>query len=137
MRRRRFLAAAGAAGAIGLAGCSALATGGDYDVGMTALAFDPTEITVEVGDEMVWRNTSSRSHTVTAYEAAVPDGADYFASGGYDSESTARNAFYDDLGGRITSGETYAHTFPVAGRYDYFCIPHEQGGMVGAVVVEG
>lgn len=136
MNRRRFLATVGAGGLTGLAGCAALASSDGFDVGMTAVAFDPPELTVSVGDTVVWKNTSSRRHTVTAYEDTVPDGAEFFASGGYDSEDAARRAFTDDFGGVLDNGETFEHTFEVPGRYDYVCIPHEQGGMVGAVVVE-
>jgi plastocyanin len=131
------LATAGVAATAALAGCTALVAGDDdFDVGMTASAFDPPEITVSVGDQVVWHNTSTRGHTVTAYENAIPDDADYFASGGYESESAAREAWRENLGGRIDSGESFSHTFEVPGRYDYVCIPHEQGGMVGAVIVE-
>jgi plastocyanin len=136
--RRRVLGALGAAGVASLAGCATLLTGAgdDFDVGMTANAFTPTEITVSVGEEVVWHNTSTRGHTVTAYENSIPAAADYFASGGFDGEREARRAWREDLGGRIDSGESYRHTFEVPGRYGYVCIPHEQGGMVGTVVVE-
>lgn len=139
MERRRFLAALGAGAVAGLAGCGAVGTpGGDtHDVGMTATAFRPPEFTVTVGDEVVWKNTSSRGHTVTAYGSDLPDGAAYFASGGYGSEAAARSGFWDrEGGGTLTSGEIYRHTFEVAGRYPYFCIPHERAGMAGAVIVE-
>ena len=138
--RRRVLAALGTAAAVGVAGC---AGGGgasaqdDYDVGMTAVAFDPTEITVSVGDTVVWANTSSRGHTVTAYDSGIPDDAAFFASGGYDSTEAARDAFGSGLGGLIDSGDTWSHTFEVPGEYEYLCIPHEASGMIGTVVVEG
>jgi plastocyanin len=72
---------------------------------------------------------------VTAYESGIPDEAAYFASGGYDSEEAAREA-WTNLEGAITSGDTYEHTFEVPGTYHYFCIPHERGGMVGTVTVK-
>ena len=137
MHRRRFLASLGASGAVALAGCSASGSDGgdDYDVGMTAVAFQPPDVTVSVGETVRWKNTSSRAHTVTAYESSLPEGAAFFASGGYETESAAREA-WRDLEGSITSGESYEHTFEVAGTYEYFCIPHEQAGMVGTVTVE-
>ncbi|AFK18872.1 halocyanin [Haloferax mediterranei ATCC 33500] len=135
--RRRFLAATGTVVTASLSGCStSLASGDDFDVGMTATAFDPPTVTVEVGDEVVWRNTSSRGHTVTAYEGTLPEGAEFFASGGFEDEETARNAYSNSLGGLIKGRETYSHTFEVAGEYEYLCIPHEQQGMVGTIVVE-
>ncbi|OYR53986.1 plastocyanin/azurin family copper-binding protein [Halorubrum halodurans] len=137
MHRRRFLERAGAAGvavgtSLALAGCLA----DQYDVGMTATGFVPEAVTVEVGDRVVWENTSVRGHTVTAYEDAIPEAAEYFASGGFESEAAARAAWSDEFGGRLENGDRFSHTFSVPGRYDYVCIPHETGGMVGAVIVE-
>jgi len=137
MDRRRFLRAVGTAGLIGVAGCASVASTGEYDVGMTATAFDPPEITVSVGESVTWRNTSSRGHTVTAYEESLPEGAAFFASGDFDSESAARDGFSGDLEGSLSNADTFTHTFEVPGTYPYFCIPHEQAGMVGTVVVEG
>lgn len=135
--RRGFLAAVGTAGIASLAGCATLSSGGhDFDVGMTAVAFDPPQLTVSVGEEVVWHNTSSRGHTVTAYENAIPEAATYFASGGFEDEQAARDAWRRELGGKINSGDSYRHTFEVPGEYRYVCIPHEQAGMVGTVVVE-
>ena len=136
--RRRALAALGTAAAVGIAGCAGgdASAADDYDVGMTAVAFDPTELTVAVGDTVVWANTSSRGHTVTAYDSGIPDGADFFASGGYDSTEAARDAFGSELGGRIDSGDSWSPTFEAPGEYEYLCIPHEASGMVGSVVVE-
>jgi plastocyanin len=136
--RRQFLAAAGVVGVTALAGCTALGdSGGDFDVGMTAVAFDPRVVRVEPGETVVWRNTSSRGHTVTAYDDGRPDGADYFATGGFESEAAARDAWEADLGGLLAGGETFEHTFDVPGTHNYVCIPHERQGMVGQVIVEG
>ena len=138
MKRRAFIAAAGTALG-GVAGCvgSAGLDESDYDVGMSSVAFLPTRVTVSVGDTVAWGNTGSRNHTVTAYGGRIPDDADYFASGGFDSESAARDGWLNGLSGAIQSGQTYEHTFEVAGEYQYFCIPHEPQGMKGTVVVEG
>ena len=139
--RRALLAGVGASVLGGLSGCTALSAGGDggersYDVGMTSQAFRPYEITVNAGDRVVWKNTSVRNHSVTAYAEAIPKEAAYFASGEFESEKAARRAWRDGLGGVLRNGDTYAHTFEMPGRYDYFCIPHEQAGMVGTVIVE-
>ncbi|TKX79718.1 plastocyanin/azurin family copper-binding protein [Halorubrum sp. SD626R] len=141
MHRRRFLGRVGAAGlgtgsTVALAGCAGVGGEPDYDVGMVASAYRPAELTVSVGDTVVWENTSARAHTVTAYEGGIPDAADYFASGGYDDEETAREAWASDFGGGLESGDRYSHTFEVAGRYDYVCVPHETGGMYATVFVE-
>lgn len=137
MNRRSVVA--GLAGVAGLGGCLRVLGQGcareDFDVGMTPSAFEPQEVTVDVGTEVVWLNNSDRGHTVTAYEESLPEGADFFASGDYDAEDAAREAWLDG-GGKIDSCETFAHTFEVPGEYPYFCIPHERAGMVGTVVVE-
>ncbi|PSP70301.1 halocyanin [Halobacteriales archaeon QH_6_68_27] len=112
MDRRAFLATGAGVAAAVLAGCAAGGSGGgEYDVGMSTDAFRPETVTVEVGETVVWRNTSKQGHTVTAYGDQLPDGADYFASGEFASQSAADE-------------------------YGYFCIPHEEVGMVGVVTVE-
>ncbi|ADQ67661.1 plastocyanin [Halogeometricum borinquense DSM 11551] len=133
--RRRFLAGIGSVAAAGLAGCSTSGQG-DYDVGMTAVAFNPSSLTVSVGDEVVWQNTSSRGHTVTAYDDRIPDDAEFFASGDYESTKAARDAFNNEIGGLIDSGQSFSHTFEIPGEYQYLCIPHEAQGMVGTIIVE-
>ncbi|MFC4406167.1 plastocyanin/azurin family copper-binding protein [Haloarchaeobius iranensis] len=141
MDRRTLLASVGTATAVGLSGCLALSSnsrtncGEACDIGMSANAFRPAEFEVTVGDTVVWKNTSSKAHTVTAYEAAIPEDAAYFASGEFDGEDAARDAWFDSRGGAIPVGETYEHTFEVAGEHNYVCIPHERGGMTGKIVV--
>jgi len=108
MHRRRFLRRIGAAGGVAattaLAGCSSVGGEPGYDVGMVADGYRPAELTVAVGDTVVWENTSARTHTVTAYEGGIPEAADYFASGGFDDEKTARTAWHNDFGGALESG---------------------------------
>ena len=140
MNRRTFLATGAVAGVAGLSGCLAVFNDAgrnseDYDVGMADSAYEPAEVTVAVGDTVVWKNTSGRAHTVTAYDSGVPEGAEYFASGGFEDEGAARDAWKRGAGG-IVSGETYEHTFETPGEYAYVCIPHERQAMTGTVVVE-
>jgi plastocyanin len=140
MRRRAVLAGLSATVTGTLAGCGGVVGSGcgdgSYDVGMSHSAFEPATVTVEVGDTVRWRNTSQRSHTVTAYGTKLPDDAAFFASGGYDSTEAAREGWRNN-GGAIFSCEDYEHTFETAGEFPYFCIPHEREGMVGSVTVEG
>jgi plastocyanin len=139
MRRREVIAGLGVVVGTGLAGCGGVLGSGcgvdEYDVGMTASAFDPRELTVEVGDTVRWLNDSQRAHTVTAYDDELPAGADFFASGGYDSTGAARDAWSSN-GGAIHTCDVFEHTFGTHGEYPYFCVPHERAGMVGTVVVE-
>jgi len=135
MNRRSYLAGVAAATA-GLAGCSGILAD-DYDVGMSANAFEPAELTVSVGDEVVWRNTGTRGHTVTAYDGGIPEEAAYFATGGFESETAAREDWFGGpQDGRIVTGETFSHVFEVPGSYGYVCLPHERNNMAGVVTVE-
>jgi plastocyanin len=91
------------------------------------LAFAPKAITVSVGDKVTWRNVGSVAHTVTTNPgkasnpriASVPAGVKPWDSG------------------FIDGGKSYSYTFRKPGTYRYFCIPHENAGMVGTVVVKG
>jgi plastocyanin len=145
MYRRRFLRRTGAVGSaaatVGLAGCAGVGgepDGGepDPDVGMLASAYQPREITVAVGETVVWENTSARAHTVTATAGGIPDAAEFFASGGFDDYESAKAAWDADFGGILESGDRFEHTFTVPGTYEYVCIPHREGGMFGTVIVE-
>lgn len=137
MDRRTFVVAAGSTITASLAGC--LDAGGEptgeHDVGMTMDSFRPDSLTVEPNTTVEFRNTSSHTHTVTAFQDAYPDGAEYFASGGYESEQDAVEAWENDSSGGLSQGDTFEHTFEIPGRYDYFCIPHLDAEMVGEIVV--
>ncbi|WP_422111225.1 plastocyanin/azurin family copper-binding protein [Haloarcula limicola] len=160
--RRQFLrATAVTTGGIALAGCSnsgGSSTDGDDGSGgdggseptteasggaaqtstveMTdELTFEPKSIEVTAGTEVTWKNTGSIGHTVTAYEGKIPDGAAYFASGGFDSQQAAKDGYGSGQKGNVPKGESYSHTFETKGTYEYYCVPHEMNGMVGTVEV--
>lgn len=137
MNRRSVLSGIAFGTIWGLSGCigGGRRTSAADDIGMTASAFVPVEFETRVGEPVVWENTDVNGHTVTAYESSLPPGAAYFASGGFDSEDAAREAFTDSFGGLLQEGDSFQHTFDVPGEYRYFCIPHERGGMQGRVVV--
>lgn len=174
MDRRAFLAT-GAATVGALAGCLGRKDAGGYDVAMVSDGYVPqTTISVpdsapswvprgvptfetSVGDTVVWENTGSRDHTVTAatkqhpkVEAMLgasgddhhgtprlPSGASFFSSGDFKNEVVAAKSFLHNLngGGVIAPGERYTHTFETPGWFHYYCIPHEPAGMMGNVHV--
>jgi plastocyanin len=107
----------------------------DHVVEMNAVAYDPAELTVSKGDTVAWSFAAGEPHSVTAYEAEIPDGATYWASGGFDSETAAREG-WENGKGAVADGQSYVHTFETTGTHEYFCIPHEAAGMVGSVTVE-
>ena len=114
--------------------------GETHTVDMTdQLVFDPDSLTVAPGDTVVWENVGTIGHSVTAYEADIPEGAEYWASGGFDSEQAARDA-YSASGslsatGNVPGGESWSHTFETEGVHEYFCKPHEGVGMIGQIEV--
>jgi len=92
--------------------------------------FSPADLTITVGETVTWINTSSMPHTSTDDPAQnpvasthpefsqLPDGADAWDSG------------------LLQPGESFSHTFTVAGTYHYFCLPHALSGMLGTITVE-
>jgi plastocyanin len=137
MRRRTFLSAVGASTLAGLAGC---ASSGDTGTPQPAdnevlvapnnnFRFFPDPLTVSTGTTVTW-TFESPSHNVSCKpdnwnSASLPDDAEPFAS--YEGTNS-----YETL----AEGETYEHTFEVAGTYEYVCVPHVNNGMVATVVVE-
>lgn len=89
------------------------------------LTFEPHSVTITAGQYVLWVNYSRRVHTVTADQEIalsaenvdLPEGARPFNSE------------------EILPGEVYKQRFTVPGHYKYFCIPHEEDGMIGEIVV--
>jgi len=133
LSRRGFLASVAGIVGVGVTG-EAAAQENTRTIDMTDdLVFAPDSAAVTPGTTVVWENVGSIGHSVTAYEDDIPEEAEFFASGGFDSEQAAREAYPDQ--GDIPGGESYEHTFEVEGTYDYFCIPHESVGMVATLEV--
>jgi plastocyanin len=94
-------------------------------VDMSFESFSPATVTIRSGDTVEWRNTSPITHTVTddpslakrPGDAGPPPGAQPFDSGD------------------IPAGQVYVRAFTTPGTYRYFCAHHENGGMLGTVVV--
>jgi plastocyanin len=89
------------------------------------LTFEPSTVTIRVGQTVRWKNTTGVAQTVTADPSqaktqtavALPPDAEPFDSG------------------NIEPGATFSHTFVVPGRYRYFSVPYESMEMVGNVEV--
>ncbi len=107
----------------------------DHVIDVKAVSFDPEKLTIEKGDTVAWKHVGGEAHTVTAREKSLPEGATYWASGGFGSEKKATSG-WDAGKGAVQSDQSFVHTFEVAGTFDYYCIPHEAAGMTGKIVVE-
>ena len=104
------------------------------EVSMTSeRLFVPEAVTIAAGETVTWVNAGTDAHTVTAEADSIPDGAEYFASGGFETESSADE---DVARGLLVAEETFSVTLTVPGSYRYYCIPHRSEGMVGTVIVE-
>ena len=87
-----------------------------HAVSVTSNVFSPKDLTVQVGDTVVWTNTQG-NHNVNGTQAAYPDNPESF-------------------GNDVGSGWTFSHVFTIPGFYDYRCDPHAGLGMVGTITVE-
>ena len=108
----------------------------DHVVEAQAVVFEPAELTVQQGETVAWTYAAGDAHNVAADEDKIPDDAEYWASGGFDSETAARDGWENGKGALHRSGQVYVHTFETAGTHEYLCVPHEAAGMVGTVIVE-
>lgn len=115
--------------ALAVSACSSGGGGGDAVSMAEGQRFEPQSLTVAPGTTVTFTNDSAEAHTVTAYEGAP----EYFSSGGFGTEEQARDNLADAM---IGQDGTYEFTFDEPGTYEYFCIPHEQQGMKGTIVVE-
>lgn len=96
--------------AISIALVPQMSRAAQVNVGMGPSYFTPSQITVNVGDTVVWQNTDGMAHTVTSYDGA------------FDS-------------GTMQPGAVYSRTFTTPGTYSYRCVFHP--GMVGTITVIG
>jgi plastocyanin len=108
----------------------------DHVVKMRAVAFEPESLTISQGDKVAFEYAGGEPHCVFAYEDEIPEDAEYWASGGFDSQSAAETGWNEEKKGAVQSGQSYVHTFETTGTHGYYCLPHEAAGMVGEVVVE-
>lgn len=90
--------------------------------------------TIPVGTTLTWHNISQFPHTVTfpiAGQPAPPGDPAQPATGGTTYDGTALvNS------GVIAPGASFALTFTKAGTYTYYCLFHDDEGMIGTVVVQ-
>ena len=148
-RRRGYLKYVGAISVVSLAGClgedssddGAGGTDDDESDGDSELeehevivgpdgdwVFDPEEITIDVGDTVVWY-FESPGHNVTSHPDADddcenPEDAEPFTSYEGDNHMSVNE-----------EGTEFEHTFDVPGEYVYVCTPHTPQ-MTGTVTVE-
>jgi plastocyanin len=129
--RRTFLQTGGLALA-GLAAPSAARSAPVVEIRMRSDAqgehvwFDPAGILVPRGQTVRFiMDSPGNPHTTTAYH---PKNANH-------SLRIPESATPWDSGYLVHPGDRFEVTLVTEGVYDYFCLPHEHGGMVGRLVV--
>lgn len=87
--------------------------------------FDPVGLRIQPGQTVRWVNRDrGNAHTATAYH---PDN--------FDKPRRIPSAAQPWNSDYLLPEEDFSVTLTEPGVYDYFCIPHEQAGMVGRIVV--
>lgn len=92
----------------------ALATTRNVDIQLTS--FVPSQLTINVGDTVVWRNNSFLQHTVTSGNSCSP------------------NSIFNS--GLLDPDIVFSHTFDSTGAFPYFCTLHCLAGMRGTITVD-
>ena len=88
----------------------------NHVVNTVANSFNPSNLTIAVGDTVTWINTGGM-HNVNGNQSTFANNPASF-------------------GNSLGSGWTYSHVFTIPGTYDYQCDPHAGMGMVGSVLVQ-
>lgn len=93
-----------------IAGCAQTAAPSGKSVNIQSFAFSPADLTVNLGDTVVWTNKDSVAHTVTSDSGTELDSP------------------------QIPNGQTYSHKFATAGTFTYHCSLHPS--MKGTITVK-
>jgi plastocyanin len=91
---------------------SGASTTASTSVDIMGFAYSPANLTIAVGDTVVWTNHDTAPHNVV-----ISDGPVRFTSP------------------TLNQGDTYTYTFTVAGTYEYYCSIHPD--MQATITVEG
>lgn len=94
------------------------------------MTFQPREISVMVGEVVVWKNVSQVPNSVNT----VPENCKTEDAKKWIKIPAGATAFFS---GEVKPGEEYRVRFEIPGTYQYVCTFHEYGSMRGTVVVQG
>lgn len=87
-----------------------------YTVAVSNYKYEPKELTIQVGDTVVWNNPDGH-HNVNGNKSVYPSNPESF-------------------GNDVAMSWTFRYVFNTAGTYDYQCDPHTFFGMFGKVTVK-
>lgn len=94
------------------------------DIDGAKVWFDPIGLLIDPGTTIRW-TLKENVHTATAYH---PD------NDGHSRRIPVGAAAWDS-DYLVDPGDAFEVTLTVPGVYDYYCAPHEHGGMVGRIIV--
>lgn len=86
-----------------------------HTVDVTNNKFTPAEITISVGDTVIWTNSEGH-HNVNGLQSAYPSNPESF-------------------GNEVGAGWVFSHVFTLPGTNSYQCDPHVRSQMFGKVIV--
>ena len=92
----------------------------------TPPTFQPSTLSIKVGDTVEWKNVGTTVHHASTDSSSAINPADVI------KPSNAKP--FDS--GFLQPGQSFSYTFTVPGKYKYICAPHETSGMSGEVVVK-
>ena len=92
----------------------------------TPPTFQPSTLSVKVGDSVEWKNEGTSIHHASTDSSSAVNPADV---------SKPSNAKPFDSG-FLQPGQSFTYTFTVPGKYRYICAPHETSGMSGEITVK-
>lgn len=95
-------------------------------VTMGSMSFIPSTITINAGEQVVWKNTSTYYHNVVDDPGRAINRVDVSSPSGTAPFGSAL----------LQPGGVFYHTFDRPGVYHYVCVVHETGGMKGTVIVK-
>jgi plastocyanin len=97
----------------------------------SSYAYRPAQLTIKPGDEVVFHGVSGGAHNVEFWADSLPEGAAAVLTAGI---SSAMSPLASNL---IPDGDSIVVRFAgaPAGRYPYFCLPHQAMGMQGEITV--
>ena len=95
-------------------------------VTMGDMSFQPSVVTINAGEQVVWKNTSPYFHNVVDDPARAQLRMDVSYPAGSAPFGSAL----------IQPGTSFYHVFTQPGVYHYVCVVHEMGGMRGTVIVK-
>lgn len=80
-----------------------------YEIEILNYAYSPTELEINVGDQVIWKNRDDTEHTITSI-------IDYELNSDF-----------------LARGEKFSHVFEKPGEFEYFCRAHPY--MRGRIIV--